>query len=122
MFTLLVILLLLASVLLVAVVLIQPGQGDMISGMSGLGGFGSMMAPTKTMNLLSKVTIWLAAFLIIGSVITNKFFVGGKAEAAKPLIEGVSLPASTLPNTQQLPALPQQNQNQQNQQPKQQGK
>jgi len=99
------------SVLLILVVLIQPGKGDMISGMSGLTNtFSSMLGSRKAMDMLTKITIGFAASLLILAVVTNKFFLPGTATTLKPVTEGVAVP-QTVPSqpVQQLPqAKPQQ--------------
>ncbi|HRP02691.1 MAG TPA: preprotein translocase subunit SecG [Candidatus Kapabacteria bacterium] len=107
MFTFLILLMMVISVLLTAVVLIQPGKGDMITGMAGLTNtFSSMLGSRKAMDMLTKLTIGLAALLLVLSLATNKFFLptaGGFA--VKPITEGVAVP-QTVPTqpVQQLPA------------------
>ncbi|MDX9789835.1 MAG: preprotein translocase subunit SecG [Candidatus Kapaibacterium sp.] len=99
MFTVFAILMLILSFLLIGVVLLQPGKGDMISGMSGLGGtFSNMLGSRRATDLLSKITIGLAAGILILSVVTNKFFVGGGADGPKPVTEGVVVP-KTVPSS-----------------------
>lgn len=99
---LLTILITLASILLIGAVLIQPGKGDMISGMSGLGGqFNSMLGSRRATDLLTKITIGLAAAIMVFSLLTNLFFVNFETEdVAKPSTEGrqVEMPApGTIP-------------------------
>lgn len=68
---------LIAAVLLILAVLIQPGKGDMISGMSGIGGqFNSMLGSRKATDFLTKLTVGLAAAIMFLSLVTNLFFVG----------------------------------------------
>lgn len=122
MFTFAVILMMVISVLLILVVLIQPGKGDMISGMGGLTNtFSSMLGSRKAMDMLTKVTIGFAAAIILLATITNKFFLPTGAEFVKPITEGAAVP-QTVPTqpVQQLPPAqqPVQQQNQ-NEQPKQ---
>lgn len=108
-----IVLLIILSILLMLVVLVQPGKGDMISGMGSLGGtFSNMLGSRRAMGMLSKVTVGLAAAVLVLSLVTNYFFVGQETEVPKPIIEGTQLP-STVPSQapQQIPQLPDQNQN-----------
>jgi preprotein translocase subunit SecG len=96
MFAFLAILMIIISVLLVIVILLQPGKGDMISGMSGLTGtFSSMLGSRRAVDLLSKITIGLATAILLLSVVTNKFFLNNSVITAKPVTEGVAIPRST---------------------------
>jgi len=116
MFTLAVIFMMIVSVLLILVILIQPGKGDMISGMGGLTNtFSSMLGSRKAMDMLTKVTVGFAAAIFVLALVTNKFFLPTGTEFVKPVTEGVAVP-QTVPNkpVQQLPAQqPAQQQNQQ---------
>ncbi len=79
MFVLISIFMIILSLLLIGVILLQPGKGDMISGMSGLGGtFSNMLGSRRATDLLSKITIGLATVIILLTVVTNKFFVGAE--------------------------------------------
>lgn len=105
MFTFFVILMMIVSVLLVLVVLIQPGKGDMISGMGGLTNtFSSMLGSRKAMDMLTKITIGFAAAIMILALVTNKFFLPSGTEFVKPVTEGAAVP-QTVPTqpVQQLP-------------------
>ncbi len=87
------VILMIISVLLVAVVLLQPGKGDMISGLGGMGGqFNALLGTRKAMNFLSKTTMALAAAIIVLSLTTNLFFVGNEEAGPRPVIEGVDVP------------------------------
>ncbi|MCO5252401.1 MAG: preprotein translocase subunit SecG [Candidatus Kapabacteria bacterium] len=106
MFTVLAIVMIILSVLLILVVLLQPGKGDMITGMGGLGGtFSSMLGSRRTLDLLSKITVGLAASIFVLALMTNKFFVGSADEMTRPVTEGVAVP-QTVPSTPVQPALP----------------
>ncbi|MCE5304170.1 MAG: preprotein translocase subunit SecG [Chloroherpetonaceae bacterium] len=108
MYSILIILNIIASILLIAVVLIQPGKGDMLTGMGGItSSFTSMFGSKQTMDLLQKITIGLAVAMLVFSVITNKFFVSQQQNAPKPMIEGTQLPPSAPPVGQPpMPSLP----------------
>lgn len=96
--TLLTIIIFLAAILLILVVLMQPGKGDMISGLSGIGGqFNSMFGTRKTMNFLSKATMVLAATIFVLSLLTNKFFISNEVQVQKAVTEDVDIPTQTIP-------------------------
>ncbi len=97
MFTLMIIILLFLAIALIGIVLLQPGKGDMISGMSGLGGaFSNVLGSRRAADMLSKITIGLAGVIMILSLVTNKFFLDTDvASGPKPMIEGERVPSST---------------------------
>lgn len=114
MYTVFVILTSLLAVLLIAVVLIQPGKGDMAAGFGGVGmGLGSMFGNRRATDLLTKITIGLAASILLLSVVSNKFFTNTTAEEVNPVTQGVtpSAPSAKVP-VQQNDAPAQQNQQQ----------
>ncbi|MCX7929688.1 MAG: preprotein translocase subunit SecG [Chlorobi bacterium] len=93
MYTILMIIALLVSVLLIAVVLIQPGKGDVAAGLGALGGqFGSMMGMRRAADFIIKATIVLAAMLFVISYAVNKFFLP-VGEENRPRMQGVEAPA-----------------------------
>lgn len=102
--TILLILCILASILLIAVVLVQPGKADMVSGMGGLGGqMTNLLGVRQGRNILQNITIGLALFLIVTSIVYNKVFVatGVTPEATTPFGDA---PIPVAPATQQQPA------------------
>jgi len=112
MFAFLTILMMIISILLILVVLIQPGKGDMISGMGGLTNqFTSMLGTRKAMDLLTKITIGFAAALLVLAVVTNKFFLPRSVNFVKPVTEGAAVP-QTLPTKPVAPITQPQQQNQ----------
>lgn len=97
-----------ASILLTFVVLLQPGKGDMISGMTGLGGqFNSVLGSRRAADFLTKLTVGLAFGIMALSLITNLFFVtqntvqSGKAATEGIKIEQPVTPPSSMPPPQQ---------------------
>lgn len=92
------------SVLLILVVLLQPGKGDMLSGgLGGLGGtFTSMFGTRRAMDLMMKLTIGFATAIFVLALLTNMFFVGGEESIEKPVTEGVEVPVQQ----QQIPVTP----------------
>lgn len=109
MFSVMAILIILASSLLILVVLLQPGKGDMLSGLGGglSSNLSTMFGSRRAMDLLTKITIGLAVTIMVFTLLTNKFFVGHNQEVAKPLIEGTQLPPSAPPaGTPAMPQMP----------------
>ena len=94
------------SVLLIVVVLLQPGKGDLSASLGGISGqFTSMFGTRRAADLLTKLTIGFAASIMILSLLANLFFVGATEEIKKPVTEGVELPAkpATPMQTPQIP-------------------
>ena len=94
------ILLLLISIVLIAVVLIQPGKGDMISGMGTIGGsISNMFGTRRAADMLQKITIGLAISMFVLVLFTNIFLIGtGKSgDEKRAITEGVPLPTQTIP-------------------------
>jgi protein translocase SecG subunit len=96
----------LISILLIIVVLLQPGKGDIASGLGGLSGqFSSILGTRRAADFLSKLTIGFAIAILALSLITNYFFVGGEKEIQRAPTEGLSLPPANTP-PMDVPTLP----------------
>lgn len=112
------IILLLIAFLLIAAVLIQPGKGDMLTGMSGLGGqFNSVLGSRRATDLLSKITWTLATAIIVLTIVTNLFFLNRSGgEQLKAPTEGikVSQPMAQPAASPVAPATQNTNQKQEN--------
>lgn len=111
MFTVMAILLMIISGLLILVILLQPGKGDMLAGIGGglQSNLTSMFGSRRTMDLLMKITIGLAIAILVLTIATNKFFVGHSENVPKPMIEGTELPPAAPPvGTMPIPNVPQQ--------------
>jgi preprotein translocase subunit SecG len=131
MFILLCVIMVLAGLLLVAAVLLQPGKGAGLSGFGGATGqLSNMFGARRTSDFLQKFTIGLALGIIILAVITNKFFLSTPTDASgtgddrTPITQGVAKPAAQpAPQQmqQQAPAQGQQQQAPQGQPAQQQG-
>ena len=97
MFTIVSIILILLSIVLVAVVLLQPGKGDLSASFGGISSqMGSMFGMQKTANILAKATRIIAfaiLFLVLlyNIMLSNKFF--GEGDQRKPVTEGQSIPS-----------------------------
>jgi preprotein translocase subunit SecG len=101
MFVFMCILLVLAGILLVAAVLIQPGKGaGLTAGMGGVTGqISGMFGARRTADFLQKFTIGLALAILLLAVVTNKFFLStpssgvGTADERTPITTGAAKPA-----------------------------
>ena len=95
--TLIIILCMLASVLLMLAVLVQPGTADMISGMGGFGGqFTNLLGVRQSRNILQNITMGLAAFLMVASIVVNRFMLQTGVEAERaPITTGAEAPMVT---------------------------
>lgn len=112
MFTVIVILMLIMSILLILAVLIQPGKGELSAGLGGVSGqFGSMFGMRRASDFLVKFTIGLALGILLLSLIANKFFLATTAEERTPVTVGAPAPAAVpqgMPAPQQNAPAPQQ--------------
>lgn len=98
--------------LLIVVVLLQPGQGQGISGMGGAGaiGGGGGLGARRTADLLSKSTSILATVFLVLCVLAN--FAIDRGEVNRSILQdgapGVNAPVENPSQT--VPAIPQQQQ------------
>lgn len=113
MFVFMCIIMILAGLLLVAAVLLQPGKGAGLSGFGGASGqLTNMFGARRTSDFLQKFTIGLALGILLLAVVTNKFFLSPSADAAgtgderTPITQGVAKPTPQAPPQmqQQAPA------------------
>lgn len=95
------IIIIICSILLIAVVLLQPGKGDLSATFGGISSqMGSMFGMQKTANILTRITKALAIAILVLTLFANKFFVGTGDYAPnelKPVTEGASKPAAATP-------------------------
>ncbi|ROL57811.1 preprotein translocase subunit SecG [Bacteroidetes/Chlorobi group bacterium Naka2016] len=100
MFTLFVIIIIIASILLIGVILLQPGKGDLSPTFGGLTTqFGSMFGTQRTMDFLQKTTRILIIILLALSLFANKFLLkSGGTQEIKPVTQGAQIPKS-MPST-----------------------
>lgn len=100
-FTILVVLIILASLLLIAVVLLQNGKGDGLA--SNFVAGNQTFGVRQTANILEKITWGLVAFIIVISVVASFSANSSKAEVdlsnavENTLPEFPSAPAAQLP-------------------------
>ena len=115
MLTAMMILFVLAAVLLIGAVLLQPGKGSGLSGGFGGGAAGqisTMFGARRTADFLQKFTFGLAIGILILILVTNKFLVSpavvtnaAGGDERTPITVGASKPAPQP--VQQAPATPQ---------------
>lgn len=105
--TVLILFCLLVSLLLIAVVLIQPGKADMVSGMGGLGGqVTNLFGVRQSRNILQSITIGLAVTLALMAILINVFFMGEVVAERTPVTEGAPIPTQSIPADMPAPPLP----------------
>ncbi len=77
----------------------------MAAGFGGVGmGLGSMFGNRRATDLLTKITIGLAASILLLSVVSNKFLSNESGEEINPVTQGVT-PTATAPNPS-VPSVP----------------
>lgn len=105
MYTFLVVVASIISVLLMIVVLMQSSKGDGLSGTFGgaAGSMGTMFGTRRTADFLSKGTWWLAGSLAVLAIAINLFFLPGQATAnqKESIIQRSS--RQQIPQTPELP-------------------
>ncbi len=111
--TLVMLLIILASAFLILLVLLQPGKADMGAAFGGGIGsqMGSMFGTEKTKNILATATKVIAVIILLLTLTTNRFLVGGNngsGNVKKIITEGKSLNMKSAPATQMPAAAPKQ--------------
>ena len=88
-----------ASVLLILVVMIQPGKADMISGMGSIGGqMTNLLGVRQSRNVLQSTTMILLGAMVLVSIVVNKFFLATDDGAGRaPVSQGVEVPTTQMP-------------------------
>lgn len=93
---------LIAAILLILVVMVQPGKADMISGMGGLGGqMTNLLGVRQSRNVLQNATMVLLGALVLIAVVVNKFFLASENGGGPvPVTQGAEIPQMQLPAQQ----------------------
>jgi len=105
MYSFLVIIEIIASILLVITVLLQASKGDGLAGTFGGGGnMGSMFGTRRTADFLSKATWWIGGFVLGLAVVINLFFLPGSTSSSErqSIIQGIQQ-QQAVPTTPALP-------------------
>lgn len=106
--TILILLAVFASILLVLVVLIQPGKAEMISGMGGLGGqINNMLGVRTGRNFMQNLTIGLLAAIALLALVVNRVFLSHETQQKSGVTVGREIPTESAP-TMAPPAAPSQ--------------
>ncbi len=80
MYTFLIVMASIISVILMIIVLLQSSKGGGLAGtFGGAGNMGSMFGTRRTADFLSKATWWLGGCLLIISIVVNLFFLPGQS-------------------------------------------
>ena len=109
MYTFLMVVASIISVLLMAIVLMQASKGDGLSGTFGAGAganMGAMFGTRRTADFLSKATWWLGGALAVLAIVMNLFFLPGVSSANQK----ESIIQQSRQQIPQNPTLPGQNQ------------
>jgi len=108
MYTLLVFISTVISILLMIIVLMQASKGEGLSGTFGAAGgsaMGAMFGSRRTADFLSKATWWLAGSLAVLAIVINLFFLPGQSTTNQR--ESI-IQKSGRQEIPQTPSLPQQ--------------
>lgn len=115
MFSILVTLEIIVSIVLVMVVLMQSSKGGGLAGTLGGGSMGTMFGVRRTADFLSRATTILATIFFALCLVINMFFLPGKKEGSESIIQKGSTPAliprAVPPRSSQPAATPNQQSN-----------
>jgi|SRR5690554_167917 len=106
MYTILVSICAIISVLLIIIVLMQSSKGGGLAGTFGGAGMGTVFGTRRTADFLSKATWWLGGILAALAIIINLFFLPGSTSSDQ--MESI-IQRSGQQQIPQKPSLPQQN-------------
>ena len=95
MYSLISILIVLASIALILVVLVQKSKGSGLA--SGFSSSNQIMGVRKTTDFIEKATWGLAIFIAVLSLSSAAFLKQARSETPKTMIEAPNLPTSTTP-------------------------
>ena len=106
MYTFLVAIEIIVSILLIVVVLMQSSKGGGLAGSFGGGNIGAVFGVRRTSDFLTRATTILASVFIILTLAINLFFLPGKSQGVRESIiqsGQSSVPPPQIPQ-QQVPA------------------
>ncbi len=110
MFSFLITLEILVSVIMMVVILMQSSKGGGLAGSFGGSGMSTVFGVRRTADFLSKSTTILASIFVGLSIIINLFFLPGKATNVESVIQSGGTPTSVpqaIPPVSQPAATPQ---------------
>jgi preprotein translocase subunit SecG len=105
MFTFLIAIELLVSVLLILVILMQSSKGGGLAGTFGGGSVGAVFGVRRTTDFLMRATQILAAAFLVIALVTNVFFLPRPTTEGESVLQRNQQPSATTP---QLPPTPSQ--------------
>jgi preprotein translocase subunit SecG len=95
------------SILLIIVILMQNSKGGGLAGSFGGGNFGTVFGVRRTADFLTRATTVLATTFMVLALIINIFFLPGKGASSKESViqsgQTTVPPAQLPPQTQPLP-------------------
>lgn len=107
MYTFLVSIEIIVSILLIVVILMQNSKGGGLAGSFGGGNFGTVFGVRRTADFLTRSTTILATIFIVLTLLINVFFLPGKGASSKESViqtgQTTVPPAQLPPQTQPLP-------------------
>ena len=105
MYTFLVAVELIVSILMTIVILMQSSKGGGLAGSFGGSNFGTVFGVRRTADFLTRATTILATAFIVLTLLINVFFLPGKGQTRESIIQTgqSSVPPAQLPPTE-LPA------------------
>jgi preprotein translocase subunit SecG len=108
MYTFLVAIEIIVSILLIVVILMQNSKGGGLAGSLGGGNFGTVFGVRRTADFLTRATTILATTFIVLALLINIFFLPGKGTSSKESViqsgQATVPPAQLPPQTQPSPA------------------
>ncbi|MCF0183167.1 MAG: preprotein translocase subunit SecG [Bacteroidaceae bacterium] len=100
MYSVIVTLIAIASVLMCIVVLLQESKGGGLA--SSFSGYNQIMGVRKTTDFIEKVTWGLAIIMVVLSIISTAFV--PTAQTEKSVIDNIEVPATSADNIPSIPA------------------
>jgi preprotein translocase subunit SecG len=102
MFTFLVLIEIIVSILLIGIVLIQSSKGGGLSGSLGGSAMGTVFGVRRTSDLITKATTGLAIAFLFLCLLINIFFLGGSSKQVDSIIQRgtpTSVPTQAAPRS-----------------------
>ena len=110
MYTFLVAIEIIVSILLIIVILMQSSKGGGLAGSFGGGNFGTVFGVRRTADFLTRATTILATTFIVLTLLINIFFLPGKGASSKESViqsgQATVPPAQLPPQTQPIQTNP----------------
>ena len=108
MYSLLITITIILSILLIIIVLLQASKGDGLAGtFGGAGNLGSVFGTRRTADFLSKATWWIGGTVMVLVILINLFFLPGRmsTEQRESIIQSAN-DQRAVPTSPALPQTP----------------